>query len=719
MENIDLKIQDRIAIVTLNRKDSAVNIMDMPFRRDLFTLVDHLKAHFDEFDGIILKSAKRVFFAGANLNDIFEYTKDQLAERYDLISRTKGAMRWLETCGKPVIACINGAALGGGFEICLATHYRIAVDKKDVLLGLPEVTLGLLPGGGGIVRLVRRMGLQKAYPLLMDGERFGPLRGKELGLIDEIVNNENMLVPRAIELIKNNQIKVQQPYDVKGYVLPGGDVKTPTLRDFIIVAPSKLSRQTRGNFPAKEKILSVMVESAQVDVDTALRIETRYFMELIGLQTTKNLLGFLWFESRQAKDGVRRPKNYPVKKIKKVAILGAGLMGGGIAYACASRGIDVVLKDVSKEAAEKGKNYTTKVLERNAKKGRPSSESAEVILGRIAATNKYEDCTDADLVIEAVFEKRDVKNQVYKEIAPYISKEGIIASNTSTLPITGLAEAVKNKDKFIGMHFFSPVDRMELVEVIRGKQTSEETIAVAFDFLKQINKTPILVNDSRGFFTTRVFHTFTREGVGMVAEGVPAAIVENAAQLAGFPVGPLEVRDNVTLRLTLDRIETTKKDYAEEGLTYAETPEDILIARMVNEYKRLGRATGAGFYDWTGGLKSLWSGLKIFERPEMNIPLQDVKDRMLYIQALEAVKLLDAGVIETAGEANVGSILGIGFPRWTGGVIQFINNVGVKAFVQRAQELAKLYGERFEPSQSLKNMAARGEAFPHGAITPN
>ena len=717
MENIMLNIdQNRIATVIFNRKDGAANIMDMPFRQDLFELIDTLKACFDEFDGIILSSAKKIFFAGGDLNDIFKFTRDQIPKRFELLNRTKDALRWFETCGKPVVACINGAALGGGFEICLAAHARIAVDRKDVLLGQPEVTLGLMPGAGGIVRLVRRMGIQKAYPLVMEGERFGAVRGKELGLVDEVVASEADLIPRAVELIKSGQVKAQQPYDAKGYVLPGGPINVPPTRDYLMAAPSKVFRKTRGNFPAQEKILSVMVESAQVDIDTAMRIESRYFLELIGEQIAKNMLGFLWFESRQAKDGVRRPQGYPEKKVKKVAILGAGLMGGGIAYACATRGINAVLKDVSLEAAEKGKSYTANVLERNAKKGQKAGEPQDVILGRILATDKYEDCAGADLIIEAVFENRDIKNQVYREIEPFVTGKGVIASNTSTLPITSLAQSLKNQNKFIGMHFFSPVDRMELVELTRGKKTSNETIALAFDFLKQIDKTPILVNDSRGFFTTRVFHTFSREGVRMVAEGVPAALVENAAQLAGWRVGPLEVRDNVGLRLTVDVIEATKKDYAAEGLTYVETPAELLFYRMVNDLKRLGRAYGGGFYDWTAGQKSLWPGLKDLERPDMILPLEDVKDRMLYIQALEAVKILDEGVIETAGEANVGSILGIGFPRWTGGVIQFINTVGVSEFVRRARELAERYGERFEPTQSLKDMAACGKAFPHGAI---
>jgi 3-hydroxyacyl-CoA dehydrogenase/enoyl-CoA hydratase/3-hydroxybutyryl-CoA epimerase len=434
------------------------------------------------------------------------------------------------------------------------------------------------------------------------------------------------------------------------------------------------------------------------------------------MQTTKNLLGFQWFESRQAKSGVRRPPGYPEKKISKVAIVGAGLMGGGIAYACAVRGIETVLKDISLDVAEKGKSYTMKVLERNAGMGIPAAGPPEVILGRILATDKYQDCAGAELVIEAVFEKRELKQRVYGEIEPCIHDGSVIASNTSSLPITDLAGGARDKGKFIGIHFFSPVDRMELVELIRGKETSEETIALAFDFIMQIDKTPILVNDSRGFFTSRVFQTFTREGVRMVAEGVPAAIVENAARLAGWPVGPLEVRDNVGLRLTLDVIEATKKDYAAEGRTFEETPSELLIAKMVNEFNRLGRSSGKGFYDWAGGRKSLWPGLKALERPEVNLPLNDVKDRMFYIQSLEAVKLLDENVIETTGEANVGSILGIGFPRWTGGVIQFINTMGVAEFIMRAQELAGRYGKRFDPPPSLKAMAARGEVFPHGVI---
>lgn len=718
MEHINLRIdENRIAIVTLDRKHSAENFMDSAYRRDLFELTDLLKARFDELDGIILSSAKKAFFVGTHLTDFFEYTTDQASEWYDLINRAKSAMRWIETCGKPVVACINGLALGEGFEICLAAHFRIAVDRKDVLLGLPEVTFGLMPGGGGIVRVVRLLGVQNSYPLLVGGERFGARRGKELGLIDEVVQDENDLIPRAVELINSSRIRPQQPYDVKGYALPGGAVNSPAVRDYIITAPSILSRTTRGNYPAQEKILSAMVESAQLDVDTALRMESRYFLELLGLPITNNMLGNA-FEIRQARRGVRRPKDIPAKGSQKVAILGAGLMGGGIACACATRGINVVLKDISLVAAQKGKAYTAKVLERNARKGMPAGEPADLILGRILATDRYEDCAGADLVIEAVFEKRDVKTQVYNEISTYISRETVIASNTSSLPITSVAEALKNKNHFIGMHFFSPVERMELVEIIRGKVTSDKTVALAFDFVKQIDKIPILVHDSRGFFTTRVFHSFTREGVRMVAEGVPAPVVENAAKLAGWPVGPLEVMDNVSLRLTLDVIEAMKKDCAAEGIPYIETPEEILTDRMVNEFNRLGRSTAGGFYDWADKQMSLWPGLKMLEWPDIDVPLQDVKDRMLYIPSLAAVKLLDEKVLETAGEANVASILGIGFPRWTGGVIQFINHTGVSEFVRRAQELAKRYGDRFEPPQSLKDMAARRQTYPHGAITP-
>jgi 3-hydroxyacyl-CoA dehydrogenase/enoyl-CoA hydratase/3-hydroxybutyryl-CoA epimerase len=486
--------------------------------------------------------------------------------------------------------------------------------------------------------------------------------------------------------------------------MPGGGPGNPQVSQMLAIAPAMVIERTRGLYPAPKAIMAAMVEGAYVDVDTALRIESRYLARLAVGQVAKNLIS-LFFNRTAIKSGASRPKDVPKWKATKVGILGAGMMGGGIAYANAVRGIACVLKDVSLDAAEKGRSYTEKVLARRKK-------SAEKELALIKATADYPDLKGCDLIIEAVFEKRDLKAQVTKDAEPLLAAGGFFASNTSTLPITGLAKASAHPEKFIGLHFFSPVDRMELVEIIKGEKTSPETLARAYDYVLQIGKTPIVVNDSRGFFTSRTFGTFVQEGCAMLAEGIPAAAIENAARQAGMPVGPLEVIDQTSLSLSMSVMEQTVADLKAEGKPLPpEHPGQQVIVKMVKELNRAGRAAGGGFYDYPkDGKKTLWPELaRIFGKPGAKWDLQEMKDRILYRQAIETARCLDERVLESVHDGNIGSIFGIGFPAWTGGALQYINAVGVKKFVERADELAGKYGARFSPPKLLRDRAANNE----------
>jgi 3-hydroxyacyl-CoA dehydrogenase/enoyl-CoA hydratase/3-hydroxybutyryl-CoA epimerase len=629
-----------------------------------------------------------------------------------MILRIKGQLRRLETLGKPVVAAINGAALGGGWEICLACHRRIALDSSRVQLGLPEVTLGLLPGGGGVVRMVRLLGLEKALPYLLEGKKVRPDAALKAGLIHELASDKDDLLAKARAWILANPNAVQ-PWDEKSYKIPGGTPASPNVAQMLAIAPSILRDKTKGCFPAPEKIMCAAVEGAQVDFDTAQIIEARYFTELATGQVAKNMIGTFWFQLNQINAGGSRPQGVAPYVTRKVGVLGAGMMGAGIAYVSAVAGIEVVLKDVSQEAAEKGKRYSAKLLEKKVGRGQMSADKRDAILARIRASDKDADFAGCDLIIEAVFEDRDLKANVTAAAERVALVDALIASNTSTLPITGLATAVQKQDRFIGLHFFSPVDKMPLVEIIRGERTSAESLARGFDYVMQINKTPIVVNDRRGFFTSRVFGTFTNEGIAMLGEGVSAAMIENEARKAGMPVGPLAISDEVSLSLMSHIRQQTLKDLAEEGKSIAQHPAFAVIELMLNEYKRPGKAAGAGFYEYpAGGKKHLWPQLKTrFEKPEAQISQQDVRDRILFIQAIETVRCVEEGVLESVADANIGSIFGIGFAAWTGGALQFINQYGIRDFVARAQYLAEQYGERFLPPALLLEKAAKGERF--------
>lgn len=696
------KDENNIIHLILDRPNASANLMDSAFTADLAEVVKQLRS--DDYIGVIFRSAKSTFFAGGNLEDLYKTKKENAQQLYDMLNTLKTSMRELETTGKPVVACINGAALGGGWELALAAHYRISLNK-GVTLGLPEVTLGLLPGGGGVVRMSRLLGLQTALPYLTEGKQFKPEEGKNAGLINEIVSDDNQLIKSAVQWIKVNP-KVQQAYDVKGYRVPGGLPSTPALAQMLPIAPAMMRAKTKGTLPAPESILSVMVESLQVDIDSAMRIESRYFIDLVCGQVSKNMIGTFWFQLNEIKAGAARPKGIEQTKVKKVGILGAGMMGAGIAYSSANKGIEVVLKDTSKENADKGKAYSQKLLAKKVQKKYLSADNRDVILANIKTSDDYKDLEGCDLIIEAVFEDRALKANVTKEAEAQLLPSAIFASNTSTLPITGLAEASERPENFIGLHFFSPVDKMPLVEIICGKKTAPETLAKAYDYVLQIGKTPIVVNDSRGFFTSRVFGTFANEGIAMLGEGISAAAIENGAFLAGFPVGPLAVTDEVSMSLVEKIRKQTIKDLQYEGKIYLEHPADPVVDRML-ESGRAGKLAGGGFYTYPEkGKKHLWEGLKTqFEKPEREIDLNEIQDRLLYIQAIETVRCVEEKVLTSVRDANIGSIMGIGYPVWTGGILQFINQTGLEKFIKRAEYLAENYGERFNVPQLLKDMA--------------
>lgn len=704
------KDQDNIVTLVINSTGQSVNTMNAEFHASLHEVTAKLKAETD-LAGVIITSAKKTFFAGGDLDDLIQVKPSQATPFFEGLETLKKDMRTIETLGKPVVAALNGSALGGGWEIALATHRRIALADPKTKFGLPEVTLGLLPGGGGVARMVRLLGLQTAFPFLMEGKQFDVQKAVGLGLVHDTGATMDEVLQKARDWIKANP-KSQQPFDVKGYKIPGGDPRTPAVAQMLAIAPAMLRDKAKGCYPAPEAIMSAAVEGAQVDIDTALRIESRYFVQTATGQVAKNMIGTFWFQLNAIKAGHSRPAGIAPWKATKVGVLGAGMMGSGIAYSTAIKGVPVVLKDVSIEAAEKGKSYSQKLLDKRVSRGSLTAEKKDAILANIKATADAKDLAGCDLIIEAVFENRDLKARVTQEAEAQLVAGGVMASNTSTLPITGLAKASKDATHFIGLHFFSPVDKMQLVEIIKGKETSPETLARAFDYVLQIGKTPIVVNDSRGFFTSRVFGTFVNEGLSLVAEGIHPARVEMAALKAGMPVGPLAIQDEVSLSLTEHITEQTRKDLQAEGKDLPIRPSEALTKSLIHDHNRKGKAAGAGFYDYPeGGKKHLWAGLSQWLKPEVTISEQEMIDRILFVQALDTVRCLEEGVLESVQDANIGSIFGIGFAPWTGGAIQFLNQYGLDKAVKRAEELTAKYGERFTPPKLLKDKAAKGELF--------
>lgn len=702
------KDANNIGHLILDKPGASANLMDEPFTPDYAAAIKHLLA--DDVIGVIIRSEKKTFFAGGDLEMLSKIEPEKASQLFDMVEATKAAMRTIETCGKPVVVCINGAAMGGGWEICLSAHHRIALSK-GVMLGLPEVTLGLLPGGGGVTRMVRLLGLQGAMPYLTEGKSFNPQKGMELGLIHQLADSAEEMIEKATAWILANP-ESAQPWDQKGYKIPGGTPSSPKVAGMLAATSAILKKQTKGVLPAPESILCTMVEGAQVDFDTASRIESRYFAELVSGKIAKNMINTFWFQLNEIKAGGGRPNGIAPRKFEKVGILGAGMMGAGIAWACASRGIPCVLKDVSTEAAEKGKSYSAKLMDKQVAKGHATEEEKAGLLSLIMATASAEELKGCDLVIEAVFENRELKAKVTQEAEAQLAGNFIFASNTSTLPISGLAEASACPENFVGLHFFSPVDKMPLVEIIVGDKTSDQTLANAYDFVLQIAKTPIVANDFPGFYTSRVFGTFTAEGQAMVGEGVHPASIENASWLNGFPVGPLAVSDEISLTLMNNIRLQNLKDAEIYGQGLVRYPNEAVMEKML-KLNRPGKAYGCGFYDYPeNAKKKLWEGLELaFPHNLEQIPLRDIKDRLLFVMPLEAVRCFEEKVINSVPEANVGSIFGIGYPAWTGGVLQFINYYGVAEFVERTNELAEKYGERFAAPKMLLEMASKGESF--------
>ncbi len=714
MKTIQYTLADGIATITFDNPDAPVNTMSLQWQNDMGAVTAQVLQDQNAIQGIVLASAKATFFAGADLKAMMQLTPADGGTLYTELERFKKHFRTLETLGKPVVSLLNGTALGGGWEVALVGHYRIAIDSAKTQFGLPEVTLGLLPGAGGVTKMARHLGLMGAQPYLVEGKLFSPSEAMQLGLVHELVapgeNAHAEMRARALAWIAANP-QAQHPWEAKGYKVPGGLPSSPAVAGMLMVAPAMLQKQTRGLYPAPEAIMACMVEGLQVDIDTALRLESRALARLMVGTNAHAMVNTFFFNLNAIKSGQSRPAAVPRFKPTKVGVLGAGMMGAGIAWAQASKGISTVLKDVSQDKAEQGKSYSAKLAQGRVAKGRMTAQEQQQLLDRIVATDAVADLKDCELIIEAVFENRELKARVTQESEPMLAAGGFFASNTSTLPISSLARASVAPEKFIGIHFFSPVDKMKLVELIRGAQTSDETVARAYDYVQAIGKIPIVVNDARGFFTSRVYSTFILEGVSMLGEGIPAAAIENAGLQCGMPVGPLAVQDETTLTLTLHILEQTRADCEAEGKPYVVTPAEELIAAMVRTHQRPGRVGGGGFYEYPnekGARKFLWPRLKsLFEKPDVPWSITDLKDRLLYRQAIETARCLDENVLTSVHEANIGSIFGIGFPAWTGGAMQFIYGMDIAAFAARAAELEQKFGAGFALSASVQETLRR------------
>ena len=701
-------VDDGILVLTIDMEGRSMNVLNEQLTEPFAQAINDIESD-DAINGVVITSGKDSFIAGADIDMIAQITDP--AQAYEASRAVQQMFRRLETCGKPVVAALPGTALGGGLELALACHHRVALNNPKAKFGLPEVKIGLLPGGGGTQRLPRMMGLQNAMPFLMEGKELRVDAAKAKGWIDAVADSREDMLAQATAWARNNP-KAANPWDVKGFKIPGGDPKHPAVVQMLAIAPSMLRDKTQGLYPAPQNIMSAVFEGCLVDIDTAMDIEARYFANLVVSQVAKNTIGTFWYGLNEIKKGASRPAGVPQSRFTKVGVLGAGMMGAGIAYVSAKAGFETVMKDVSQEAADKGYAYAEGVVSKLVGRGKMGKEKGAELLGRIHPTDQVADLEGCDLIIEAVFEDRELKARVTQETEAVMADGGVFASNTSTLPITGLAKASKDASKFIGLHYFSPAEKMPLVEIIVGEQTSDETLARAFDYVLAIGKTPIVVNDSRGFYTSRVFGTYVMEGIAMLGEGVQPTRIEAAGKATGMPMPPLALQDEVSLSLGWHVAEQTRKDLEAEGKPVPVHPGLAVIDTMVNELDRPGKKAGKGFYDYDGKKKSLWKGLaKHWPERDSDISAQDMKDRLLYAQAIETARCVEEGVVVKTNDANVGSIFGWGFAPWSGGTLQFINATGVARFVERAQELADKYGERFTPPQLLKDMAASGKTF--------
>jgi len=706
------KDSDGIVTITMDQT-GPVNAMNDEYDQAMRATVDRLESE-QGMTGVVIASAKKTFFAGGDLNGLVAVEPGNEGEYFRGVEDIKSVLRRMEKLPVPVVAAINGAAMGGGFEICLCCNHRVLWNNKAAQVGLPEVTLGLLPGGGGVVRMTNLLGIQNAMPYLLEGKRVGGEEALKAGLVDELVDDLADLVPAAKRWIlanKDNENAAVQPWDRKGHKIPGGGSNSPQIAGLIGIGAAMLRQKTRGLLPAPEYIMNIMVEAGRLDFDTALRIEGRHFANLVTTPQAKNMISTFFFGMNKVNGGGSRPKDIERKKVTKVGILGAGMMGQGIAYSSAMAGIQVVLKDMSQEAADKGKAYTDRLLSKRVEKGRMDEAKKAAVLDLITPTDKLEDLQGCDLIIEAVFENMELKHKVTKETEGYLAADGVWGSNTSSLPITRLAEASSKPENFIGIHFFSPVDKMPLVEIICGEKTSDETLALAFDYTQQIRKTPIVVNDSVGFYTSRTIGTQLSEATQILTEGVHPARIENGSKAIGMPAGAFTLMDEIGYELSV----TLRKSHLEMGLVKADddkTPDATALTLWLVEQGRIGRKAGKGIFDWSEGGKKLSAEVtEKYYRPDVEMDQQDLQDRLLFRPVIESIKCLEEGVLRTFEDGNIGSIMGIGAPAWTGGYLQFVNTYGVQRFVERCNELAAQFGPRFAPPQMAVEKAAKGELF--------
>ena len=716
LNNFSAQADNGIITVTIDQADRKMNVIGDGFN-DAFAVLTDAFVNDRDAKGLILTSGKSTFVVGADIDQLA--TIETAEQAFDLVEDLKASMRKLETSGKPVVAAITGTALGGGLELALACHYRIAIDSpktsSKTKLGLPEVKLGLLPGGGGTQRLPRLVGIQKALELMTQGKELRPQQAVEIGLIDDVAHDNDDLICKAKAWINENP-KAQQPWDKKGFKIPGGDSKHPNVVHVFSIAPAMANQKSHGNYPAITHILSSVFEGCLTDIDNGLKIESRFFVACALSDVSKNMINTLWTQLNSIKKGQSRPEGYERSKVSKVGILGAGMMGAGIAYVSAKAGMEVVLLDTAIEGAEKGKNYSTKLLDKAISRGRSTEEKKQALLDLIKTTTSYDDLEGCDLIIEAVFEDVDIKAECTRKSEAVIPDTAAYASNTSTLPITELAKASTRPSQFIGLHFFSPVDKMPLVEIIVGEETDDATLAKGFDYVGQIAKTPIVVNDSRGFYTSRVFGTYVSEGIAMLSEGIHPRSIEVAGMKSGMPMPPLALQDEVSLSLSLHVMQQTKRALESEGKTFTPHPAMPVVEKMVKELGREGKKVAKGFYDYPEkGEKHLWPELtELYPTTDEQPSQQDLVDRLLYVQANETAKCFEENVVRTVADANIGSIFGWGFAPNQGGTLQLINSVGVDKFVARSRELESKYGERFAPAQILVEMALKGEEFVDG-----
>ena len=703
---IDFSTSDGIATLTWNVADRPMNVLNDASIAAFESAVRRALGD-DSIRGVIITSSRPDFVVGADLATLRGITDP--AQAMKLTGRLSLFFREIEKSKKPFVAALNGTALGGGYEIALACHRRIAADNPRLQIGLPEVTLGLVPGAGGTQRLPRMIGVKRALPLLLEGRKVGAAKALELGLVDEVVPSASLLA-RAREWLQQQvgagPTDHHKPWDRKGFVLPGGAVQSPGSWQLFMGAEAALTAKTNGLYPAPAAILSCVYEGCHVDIDTGLRIETRQFAKVAVSPEAQNMIRTLFYAIGDTNRLVDRPAGVATQSFRKVGVLGAGMMGAGIAYVSADAGLDVILLDRTKEAAEKGKAHSATLLAKLVTSGKLSEAKRDEILARITTTTSYEQLADVDLVIEAVFEDRAVKAEVTRAAEAVLPPTALFASNTSTLPVTGLAEVTKRPESFVGLHFFSPVDRMPLVEVIRGKRTTDETIARAMDYVKRIRKTPIVVSDSRAFYTSRVFGTYVYEGMALLNDGVSPALIERAGVNAGMPVGPLALMDELSIQLMHSVMRQTEADL---GTQYRKQPQDSVLIKMVETLGRHGRKTGGGFYDYLPeGKKRLWAGLaEHFPLATEQPSPADVQHRLMYIQSLEAARCLEEGIVG-ARAADVGSILGWGFPAALGGVVSQVDTLGVARFVRECERLAARHGDRFSPPSILRERAASG-----------